>query len=196
MPSLLYIAFFLCWLSLANSFTLTTSSATYSKNNHGFTCTRPSQRGHGDGVTSLNSKKAVDSCDYDNGNGHENLIGRRGMFRIATIASIFTVSASTTATIMTANPSPANALQKRNEALCGTGFFEHFNEFRCTAIGDISDEGGAKKLNENESMAADSLMGKLGLSTSDIDMGETNKKDTDKQDRNSTMVEKKGAEAT
>eukprot|EP00553_Chaetoceros_curvisetus_P000922 CAMPEP_0204629808 /NCGR_PEP_ID=MMETSP0717-20131115/18954_1 /ASSEMBLY_ACC=CAM_ASM_000666 /TAXON_ID=230516 /ORGANISM="Chaetoceros curvisetus" /LENGTH=97 /DNA_ID=CAMNT_0051646851 /DNA_START=84 /DNA_END=377 /DNA_ORIENTATION=+ len=96
---------------------------------------------------------------------------------------------------MTANPSPANALQKRNEALCGTGFFEHFNEFRCTAIGDISDEGGAKRLNENESIAADSLMGKLGLSTSDIDMGETNKKDTDKQDRNSAKVEKKGAEA-
>mmetsp|Transcript_24197 Transcript_24197/g.29784 ORF Transcript_24197/g.29784 Transcript_24197/m.29784 type:complete len:170 (+) Transcript_24197:70-579(+) len=65
-------------------------------------------------------------------------------------------------------PSPssfkANAIQPKNEALCGTGFFEHIYEYKCTAIGDIEDEGKTKDLSSNEASISDDLMGKLGLS--------------------------------
>jgi len=47
--------------------------------------------------------------------------------------------------------------------LCGTGFFEHFNEFRCTPIGDISDEGTVKALSAKEDGISDGLLGKLGV---------------------------------
>lgn len=66
-----------------------------------------------------------------------------------------------------AAPTPAHALKKRNEALCGTGFFEHIYEYKCTAIGDIQDEGYSKALNQAESGLTDGLMGKLGLDSGD-----------------------------
>jgi len=65
-------------------------------------------------------------------------------------------------------PGPSRALKKKNEALCGTGFFEHIYEYRCTNIGDISDEGASKGLNEGETDLADSLMSKLGVNIDDI----------------------------
>lgn len=64
-------------------------------------------------------------------------------------------------------PSPALALKAKNEALCGTGFFEHIYEYKCTAIGDIEDEGYSKSLSQAETGLTDSLMGKLGVDTSD-----------------------------
>jgi len=79
-------------------------------------------------------------------------------------------------------PSPSHALQKKNEALCGTGFFEHFNEFRCTAIGDISDEGNSRKLKDDEVNATDSLMSKMGLSLDDlgeVDINKTSQKNNE-----------------
>ena len=63
------------------------------------------------------------------------------------------------------NAAKVEALQPKNDALCGTGFFEHIYEYKCTAIGDIEDEGIAKGMSSNEVGLTDSLMGKLGLST-------------------------------
>jgi len=84
------------------------------------------------------------------------------------------------------NPKPADALQKKNESLCGTGFFDHFQEYRCTNVGDISDEGISKDLNGGEMGLTDSLMGKLGVSMDDFsnegaggDKGSTSKADDD-----------------
>ena len=58
---------------------------------------------------------------------------------------------------------PAFALKKRNEALCGTGFFEHIYEYKCTEIGDIEDEGYSRAMNAEENGLTDGLMGKLGV---------------------------------
>ena len=64
-------------------------------------------------------------------------------------------------------PSPALAVKAKNEALCGTGFFEHIYEYKCTAIGDIEDEGYSKSLSQDETGLTDSLMGKLGVDSGD-----------------------------
>jgi len=77
---------------------------------------------------------------------------------------------------------PATALQKRNEALCGTGFFEHYDEFRCTPIGDISDEGTSKELSVKEADISDGLMGKLGVAMDYDDDGGKGKKKKKKND--------------
>ena len=69
------------------------------------------------------------------------------------------------ATVMV--PSPALALKPKNEALCGTGFFEHIYEYKCTAIGDIEDEGTSRAMSKDENGLTDSLMGKLGFDSSD-----------------------------
>jgi len=59
---------------------------------------------------------------------------------------------------------PAAALQERNEALCGTGFFTNIAQYMCTEIGDISDEGKPRKVSAEEMGSMDSLMDKLGVS--------------------------------
>lgn len=69
------------------------------------------------------------------------------------------------ATVMA--PSPALALKPKNEALCGTGFFEHIYEYKCTAIGDIEDEGTSRVMSKDENGLTDSLMGKLGFDNND-----------------------------
>ena len=73
----------------------------------------------------------------------------------------------TAAAALACGPSPAHALKQKNEALCGTGFFEHIYEYKCTAIGDIEDEGYSKGLSQAETGLTDSLMGKLGVDTGD-----------------------------
>ena len=94
-----------------------------------------------------------------------------------------------------AAPTPAHALKKRNEALCGTGFFEHIYEYKCTAIGDIQDEGYSKALNQAESGLTDGLMGKLRLDSGD-NFQEVSNKDTipkseaAKQDTNNNNQDK------
>ncbi len=70
-------------------------------------------------------------------------------------------------------PKPSEALQSKNDKLCGTGLFEHFQEYRCTAIGNILDEGTSKDMNNKEVGLADSLMGKLGVTTDDLVFEET-----------------------
>ncbi|KAG7363197.1 hypothetical protein IV203_026557 [Nitzschia inconspicua] len=63
---------------------------------------------------------------------------------------------------------PAWALKPRNEALCGTGLFTNFLEYRCTDLGDISDEGQKTSFsNTNDAGTADSLLSKLNLGVED-----------------------------
>ena len=62
--------------------------------------------------------------------------------------------------------SPAFALQEKNEALCGTGFFTNIWQYKCTEIGDIEDEGESKALSTNEESSIDSLMTKFNLEAS------------------------------
>jgi cell division protein FtsI/penicillin-binding protein 2 len=50
--------------------------------------------------------------------------------------------------------------------LCGTGFFTNIAQYKCTDIGDISDEGKAKKMNEQELGSMESLLGKMGVEDS------------------------------
>lgn len=74
----------------------------------------------------------------------------------------------------------SNALKPRNEALCNTGFFEHYLEYRCTEIGDISDEGQKTGLTEGQAGATDSLLSKLQLG--DVTEGDGTK-DNDREER-------------
>jgi len=93
-----------------------------------------------------------------------NLPGRRNtLVRMGTTTSLF-LTIMMAATV----PTPALALRNKNEALCGTGFFEHIYVYKCTSIGDIEDEGTSKKLGQVEINVADNLMAKLGLDTDDV----------------------------
>lgn len=69
-----------------------------------------------------------------------------------------------TLAVATAHAYPAAAVKPRNEALCSTGLFDNFMEYRCTPIGNIQDEGQSKDMTSTESASTDSLMSKLGLS--------------------------------
>ena len=82
--------------------------------------------------------------------------------RLASSRRIFinSVSCSGLASII-GLPLPADALKEKNEALCGTGFFTNIALYRCTEIGDISDEGKAGELTKNQEGKVDSLMSKL-----------------------------------
>mmetsp|Transcript_6265 Transcript_6265/g.9224 ORF Transcript_6265/g.9224 Transcript_6265/m.9224 type:complete len:140 (+) Transcript_6265:190-609(+) len=64
---------------------------------------------------------------------------------------------------------PVFALKERDETLCKTGFFTNIWEFRCTDIGDISDEGTSRDLSSSELGATDSLMSKLNIGSTDTD---------------------------
>jgi hypothetical protein len=68
-------------------------------------------------------------------------------------------------------PQPAWALKDRNEALCGTGFFTNIAQYKCTEIGDISDEGKSQPLSNDEEGSMQSLLSKMGMAedTEDID---------------------------
>jgi len=57
---------------------------------------------------------------------------------------------------------PALALKPNNEALCGTGFFTNIAQYKCTDIGDISDEGRSRKTTAEEDGRLDGLMAKFG----------------------------------
>lgn len=65
--------------------------------------------------------------------------------------------------LATGNPQPAMALKERNEALCGTGFFTNIALYKCTDIGDISDEGKSPPLSTTEEGSMQSLLGKMGM---------------------------------
>jgi hypothetical protein len=57
----------------------------------------------------------------------------------------------------------ANALQERNDALCGTGFYTNIWQYKCTVVGDIEDEGIPKDLSAEDQGTVDSLMSKLNI---------------------------------
>lgn len=67
------------------------------------------------------------------------------------------------------------ALQAKNEALCGTGFFTNIAQYKCTETGDISDEGKARALSSTEETSMESLMDKLGMSNVDFVTDENGK---------------------
>jgi hypothetical protein len=77
--------------------------------------------------------------------------------------------------ILTGAPMDAFALQARNEALCGTGFFTNIALYKCTEIGDISDEGRSRPLSTTEEGSMQSLMDKMGMDLSVFDEGENKK---------------------
>jgi hypothetical protein len=65
-----------------------------------------------------------------------------------------------------------NALQERNDALCGTGFFTNIWQYKCTVVGDIEDEGTPKDLSAEEKDTVDSLLSKFNLdsdNTNEVD---------------------------
>jgi hypothetical protein len=81
--------------------------------------------------------------------------------------------------------SPAMALEQRNELLCGTGFFTNIAQYKCTDIGDISNDGKATELTAQEQSSMTSLLDKLGVvvTNNNDDDGDNNK--------NNNNVEKK-----
>ena len=85
---------------------------------------------------------------------------------------------------------PAAALQARNEALCGTGFFTNIAQYKCTEIGDISDEGKTRPLSKADEGITKSLMGKIGMENVEIsDEGDKSKDEASKRSSKSKPVE-------
>jgi len=72
---------------------------------------------------------------------------------------------------------PAEALEEKNEILCGTGFFTNIALYKCTEIGDISDEGKSKDMNTQELGSVSSLMDKMGLESSISEQPDENPRD-------------------
>ncbi|CAB9519215.1 expressed unknown protein [Seminavis robusta] len=90
-------------------------------------------------------------------------------------------------------PKPVAALKPRNEQLCGTGFFTNYLEYKCTDIGDISDEGQATTLSSSQEGAADSLLNKLNLSFEEEDSPSSTS--TSNVDQNESTNDKKDSKA-
>ena len=81
---------------------------------------------------------------------------------------------TTTVAALIGGGASAHAVQPRNEALCNTGLFEHFLEYRCTPLGNIQDEGQTKALSSQEQVTTDSLLSKLSLEDSHTTASSTN----------------------
>mmetsp|Transcript_32553 Transcript_32553/g.65925 ORF Transcript_32553/g.65925 Transcript_32553/m.65925 type:complete len:163 (+) Transcript_32553:230-718(+) len=94
---------------------------------------------------------------------------RREIFR--KVSSATAASASVLVSTAALSPNPAFALKPNNEALCGTGFFTNIAQYKCTDIGDISDEGRSRQMSSEEESKLDSLMGKFDLSGPDLGSG-------------------------
>jgi hypothetical protein len=78
---------------------------------------------------------------------------------------------------------PSTAVTPKNELLCGTGLFENFQEYRCTSLGDISDEGKVKEIDSQEKGAMDSLLSKMGVEDS-VDQEDERKSGKDRKQKN------------
>lgn len=100
---------------------------------------------------------------------------RRSLFQKTLVAS----GVFATATWIV--PRPSLALKERNEQLCATGFFTNFLEYRCTEIGDISDEGQKTTFSGKDAGAADSLLDKLNLMDAPAAASDDTAKDGSKQ---------------
>eukprot|EP00562_Extubocellulus_spinifer_P030437 CAMPEP_0178704334 /NCGR_PEP_ID=MMETSP0699-20121125/14120_1 /TAXON_ID=265572 /ORGANISM="Extubocellulus spinifer, Strain CCMP396" /LENGTH=178 /DNA_ID=CAMNT_0020351665 /DNA_START=180 /DNA_END=717 /DNA_ORIENTATION=+ len=90
---------------------------------------------------------------------------------IRKVSSATAASASVLVSTAALSPNPAFALKPNNEALCGTGFFTNIAQYKCTDIGDISDEGRSRQMSSEEESKLDSLMGKFDLSGPDLGSG-------------------------
>lgn len=99
----------------------------------------------------------------------------------ATTAALILSITSIIMMTMTA-PVPANAIKPRNEALCNTGLFENFLEFRCTPLGNIEDEGYSKAMSKREQAMTDSLLSKLSFSSDGTTETRTERTDTENKD--------------
>lgn len=113
------------------------------------------------GLTSMLDQKMVDSSTMahpKNSSGPRRSTSRRCFLGLIPSA----------ATMLSFHAKPATALQPRNEALCGTGFFTNIALYKCTEIGDISDEGKSQPLSSLEEGSLQSLMGKLGMENVEI----------------------------
>lgn len=80
------------------------------------------------------------------------------------MAAMLGVGISTAGSLCSA--APAWAVKERNEALCGTGFFTNIAQYKCTEIGDISEDGKVQPLSASEEGSMESLLGKLGMDDS------------------------------
>ena len=87
----------------------------------------------------------------------DELLSRRSLIRGLSSATL------AGATVFSQTNRPALALKPNNEALCGTGFFTNIAQYKCTDIGDISDEGKSRKTTAEEDSRMDSLMSKFGV---------------------------------
>ena len=81
------------------------------------------------------------------------LLNRRNLIRSLS-------SAALSGSVLLSSQS-AMALKPNNEALCGTGFFTNIAQYKCTDIGDISDEGQSRKTTAEEESRLDGLMSKF-----------------------------------
>ena len=76
-------------------------------------------------------------------------------------------------------PAVANAIDERNELLCGTGFFTNIYQYKCTEIGDIENEGKSKDLSSSELSSVSSLKDKLESTSSSSTSSSKGSKDAD-----------------
>lgn len=129
--------------------------------NHGSTCCTVSSSSNTSAATTAGSQDILYSSSKPV-NRDTAAIARRDVFAISSKAIVLSLA------LLTQNPASSSALESRNESLCGTGLFEHFQEWRCTTIGNILDEGVSKDLKEGDTVSIDSLMGKLGVSMDDL----------------------------
>ena len=98
--------------------------------------------------------------------------------------SLLALMIPTTTTVLLFNDEASNALEPRNEVLCGTGFFTNIAQYKCTEIGDISNDGKVKKIKQEEQATMDSLLAKMGVEDS---------VDDDVQDQSKEKQKQKGA---
>ena len=80
-------------------------------------------------------------------------LNRRNLIRVLSSAAL--------SSNLVLNSQSAMALKPNNEALCGTGFFTNIAQYKCTDIGDISDEGQSRKTTAEEESRLDGLMSKF-----------------------------------
>ena len=83
--------------------------------------------------------------------------------QIATTTTTTPSSILPTSTPLKPAVTVANAVEERNELLCGTGFFTNIYQYKCTEIGDIEKEGISRDLSSEELSSVSSLMEKLEL---------------------------------
>lgn len=111
-------------------------------------------------------------------------INRRNILAAALLSSVIVVGAPA-----------ARAVKPRNEALCDTGLFDNFLEYRCTPLGNIEDEGAGRKMSETEESTTSSLMSKL-MMDQNIDSSSLDEKTNNDSSRSVDTTSEEGSEFT